>query len=107
MQHLLANGLILISKNFRCRLGEIDLIMQDGERLVFVEVRLRSNRNYGDGFSSVTYTKQKKIIRTARHYLANKTYYANVECRFDVVSVSLENGNHCLDWITDAFSVPH
>ena len=80
--------------------------MLDDEQLVFVEVRLRSNPNYGDGFASVTYTKQKKIIRTARHYLANKTYYANMSCRFDVVSVSLVRGSYCLDWITDAFGVP-
>lgn len=107
LQHLTANGLTLVSKNFRCRLGEIDLIMQDDEQLVFVEVRLRSNPDYGDGFASVNFTKQKKIISTARHYLANKTYYANVSCRFDVVSVSLSRGNYCLDWITDAFCVPH
>lgn len=107
LQHLLTNGLVLISKNFSCRLGEIDLIMQDNDQLVFIEVRLRSNHNFGDGFASVTYSKQKKIIRTARHYLANKTYYANVSCRFDVVSVSLVKGNYCLDWITDAFGVPH
>jgi putative endonuclease len=107
LRHLIENGLTLVAKNFRCRLGEIDLIMKDVQQLVFIEVRLRSNPNFGDGFASVTLSKQKKIIHTARHFLANKTYYANASCRFDVVSVSLVKGSYCLDWITDAFSVQH
>ncbi len=100
--HLEAQGLQLVARNFRCRLGEIDLIMTDGDVLVFVEVRFRRDERYGGGVESVTRNKQRKLIAAARAYLAHARA-AERPCRFDVVSVAKRNyGPHFL-WIRDAF----
>lgn len=69
------NGLVLITANYQCKCGEIDLIMRDGEVLVFVEVRYRKISDYGDGVSSVNKAKQRKIIKATNNYLlANKIF---------------------------------
>ena len=97
-------GLSLLKQNFTCRLGEIDLIMQQADELAFIEVRMRTNTLYGDGFASVTQQKQRKIILAASLYLAKNSRYANANCRFDVISVS-GSGNICSDdWIKHAFT---
>src|SRR5512139_3398258 len=67
---LQANGLKLVARNWRCRFGEIDLVMQDGATLVFIEVRLRSRSDFGGAAASVTPVKQKKLLAAARQYLA-------------------------------------
>lgn len=91
-------GLTPVTHNWRCRFGEIDLIMRDGETLVFVEVRLRNHRDFGDGLASVTPAKQKKLLAAARAYLATlKTLPA---CRFDVVAMRDDSQP---DWLRNAF----
>lgn len=102
-QHLETQKLRLVAKNFRCKLGEIDLIMMDKDTLVFVEVRLRNNTGYGDGAQTVTATKQRKLRNTAKLYL--QTHFGNrpPPCRFDVVSIAIERGKPQIDWIKDAF----
>jgi putative endonuclease len=80
-------------------MGEIDLIMTDENCLIFVEVRLRTNPNYGSGAESVTLTKQRKIIRTTQFYLLNHAI-GNRDCRFDVISIDDK-----IDWIQGAFSL--
>lgn len=95
---LRAKGLQLISKNYRCRWGEIDLIMKEKETLVFVEVRMRNNRFYGGAIGSVDYFKQIKLERTASHYI--KTFYNDADipdCRCDLIVI--QNGK--LSWIRD------
>lgn len=82
---LKAQGLRPVARNWRCRFGEIDLVMHDRDTLVFVEVRLRNHAGFGDGFDSVTPTKQRRLIATARHYLA--TLKSMPPCRFDVVAL--------------------
>uniref|UniRef100_UPI00261D453A YraN family protein n=2 Tax=Nitrosomonas TaxID=914 RepID=UPI00261D453A len=62
--------LTLLESNYRCRFGEIDLIMQEGNTVVFVEVRMRSGNRFGGAAASITTAKQLKLIRAARHYLA-------------------------------------
>jgi len=95
---LKSNGLKLVARNWRCRFGEIDLVMQDGPTLVFVEVRLRSRSDFGGAAASVTSSKQKKLLAAARQYLgALKTL---PPCRFDVVALT---GNTPPDWIKNAF----
>lgn len=69
-QYLSNQGLKLLKRNYRCRHGEIDLILQDGDTLVFAEVRLRSHNHYGGAAASINAAKQKRLIRTAQHYLA-------------------------------------
>ncbi|MFO7541901.1 MAG: YraN family protein [Thiobacillus sp.] len=91
-------GLTPVARNWRCRFGEIDLIMQDGATRVFIEVRLRSRSDFGGAAASVTPAKQKKLLAAAHQYLAQlKTV---PPCRFDVVALT---GNTTPDWIRNAF----
>lgn len=102
LDHLQRAGLRLLERNFRCRMGEIDLIMADGAVLVFVEVRFRASDRYGTGFETVTRAKQRKLYRAARAYLARHKA-GNAFCRFDVVSVTKRNYQPDLLWVKDAF----
>lgn len=86
-------------KNFRCRLGEIDLIARDGRYLVFVEVKYRHTGESGWAASAVNRKKQMAISRTARFYLLRHGYGEDIPCRFDVVAI---DGNH-MEWIRNAF----
>ena len=95
---LKTQGLKLVMRNWRCRFGEIDLIMQDGPTRVFVEVRLRSRGDFGGAAASVTPVKQKKLLAAARQYLT--TLKTLPPCRFDVVALS---GDGVPDWIKNAF----
>jgi putative endonuclease len=95
---LQSNGLKLVARNWRCRFGEIDLVMQDGPTLVFVEVRLRSSSDFGGAAASVTPAKQKKLLAAARQYLT--TLKTLPPCRFDVVALT---GNAPPEWIKNAF----
>ena len=106
-RYLKSQGLKLLSTNFSCRLGEIDIIMLDKNMLVFVEVRFRKNNNFGDGLESITAAKQRKLRRTAELYLQQNSQYENA--RFDVVSMSkstqtrLGGQQYTFDWISNAF----
>ena len=102
--YLQQHSLKLITKNYYCRRGEIDLIMQDGQDLVFIEVKYRKNAQFGSAAESVTRQKQLKIITTAEHYLLqSKERYVNY--RFDVVAISPENDKPAIMWIKDAFQL--
>jgi putative endonuclease len=96
-EHLQANGLKLIERNFNCCLGEIDIIMQDGDEIVFVEVR--HNKHIAHAIESIDHYKQSKIIKAATFFLQKKQWYDKVHCRFDVVAVT----DNDLEWIKDAF----
>lgn len=97
---LLSAGLRIIARNFRCRHGEIDLIAQEGETLVFCEVRLRSARGYGGAAESIDAAKQARIIAAARYYLSARRETA---CRFDVLLLqNLDSAR--MRWIRDAFA---
>jgi putative endonuclease len=92
------HGLKLLARNWRCRFGEIDLVMQDGATLVFVEVRLRSRSDFGGAAASVTPAKQKKLLAAARQYLAALKILP--PCRFDVVALTRSAPP---EWIKNAF----
>ena len=93
-------GLLFVSANYRCRQGEIDLIMREHQTLVFVEVRYRASRDYGGALSSVTPAKQQKIRHTARYFLLNQQINeAHQACRFDIVSY--DDGQR--SWLKNAF----
>ncbi|OED40132.1 YraN family protein [Endozoicomonas sp. (ex Bugula neritina AB1)] len=98
-------GLQLIIGNFACRTGEIDLIMLDGDTLVFIEVRFRSNRHFGSAPSTITSKKQLKIRKTAAYYLQKHPQHNHRTCRFDVVAVSGNDAapKKSLEWIKNAF----
>lgn len=99
---LVQQGLVKREKNYRCKLGEIDLIMQHNTTLVFIEVRLRSHTGFANAAESVTYRKQQKIIKTAQYYLQQHHLTDKANCRFDVIAFS---DNSSPEWIKDAFSV--
>ncbi len=99
---LLAQGLVKKGKNYRCKLGEIDLIMQHNDVLVFIEVRLRSHRQFAQAAESVTFSKQQKIIKAAYYYLQQHQLTDKVNCRFDVVAF---DDSAAPDWIQNAFCV--
>jgi putative endonuclease len=95
------HGLKLVVQNYHCRFGEIDLILHDGETLVFAEVRLRNSKHFGGAAASIDMRKQRKLICTAQHYL---TTLARIPpCRFDalLMSTRIKAAN-----ITDKFSNP-
>ena len=103
-RYLTARGFKLLQRNYRCRHGEIDLIMRDLETTVFVEVRLRAegraSGNFGGAAESITRTKQQRIIAAAQHWLIGKT---ECPCRFDVVLLEgIDTGD--ITWLRDAFS---
>ena len=103
-QWLNAQGLHTVARNYRCRLGEIDLVMRGGNTLVFVEVRLRASKAYGGAPASVTVRKQQRLVRAARHYLAAHPGQATLDCRFDVLGVAPDQaGEADFEWITHAF----
>lgn len=101
---LQGQGLTTVARNYRCKAGEIDLIMLDQDYLVFVEVRLRSNTAYVSALESVDRRKQNKLIRSAQLFLQQHPQYSQHFCRFDVVASDHSSAiAHQLLWIKDAF----
>lgn len=99
----------ILETNFCCRVGEIDIVARDRNELVFVEVRLRNNTQFGSGAESVTWTKQHKLIQAARYYLlTHRNSGIEPICRFDVISMREPNyagrARWQVQWIADAFS---
>jgi putative endonuclease len=100
LHYLEKQGLSLITRNYRCRQGEIDLIMTDGNQLAFIEVRYRKNSLFGSAAESVTTSKQRRIAAAASHYLIS--HGDNRSCRFDVVAIAGDHRNG-IEWIQNAF----
>ena len=98
--YLRRKGLALIEANYRCRWGEIDLVLRDRDTVVFTEVKLRRSKSFGGAIYSVDPRKQARIIAAARHYLAGRK---EVPCRFDVVLLERLDPPR-IEWIRDAFS---
>ena len=100
-RYLQARGLQLVQRNYHSRRGEIDLVMQDKDSLVFVEVRYRRQSRFGSAAESIDRRKQSKLIACANHYLQAFPGIAGQPCRFDVVSIG---GNmKRIEWIRNAF----
>lgn len=100
---LIDQGLKLVERNWRCRYGEIDLIMLDRATLVFVEVRYRKNTTFADPLESVNRTKQQKIIAAAHFFLQQNSQWQEYNCRFDVVAAKSIDRKYCFDWVKHAF----
>lgn len=109
VQLLKAKQMSIRELNFRCHLGdvvgEVDIIAEDkGDVIVFVEVKTRSNENYGSPEEAVGYSKQKKLVQLAMYYL-QKEQLEDRLCRFDVISIIMKNNKiERVDHIVDAFS---
>lgn len=100
LTHLRERGLQLIARNFRCRGGELDLVMQDRGTLAVIEVRQRSHRGFASAAESVDRRKQQKIIQATQLFLLQHPQYEPWPLRFDVVAL---DGRGQLDWIPNAF----
>jgi putative endonuclease len=98
---LAGRGLAIVGRNYRCRLGEIDLIARDGETLVFVEVRMRSSARFGGAIGSITAAKQRKLVAAAGLYLSRRARAPH--CRFDAVLLDALDP-HRIEWLRDVIS---
>ncbi|MEE8429082.1 MAG: YraN family protein [Gammaproteobacteria bacterium] len=102
-RYLQQQGMRLMVRNYRCRRGEIDLIMLHGDSLVFIEVRYRHRPDYGSAAESIDLRKQQKISRCALHYLQRHPALARYPGRFDVVCIAPGDSGLKVKWIPDAF----
>ena len=102
LSFLLCHGLKLEQRNYACRLGEIDLILLDGKTLVFVEVKAREGKVFGDAAEAVTPTKRRRIVALATEYLA-RHHLSDHPCRFDVVSIQMNAGQSTIEVFQGAF----
>ncbi len=102
-QFLKKNGYRILERNYKTRIGELDIIASDGRTLVFVEVKTRESIAYGRPFEAVNYNKKRKIANVAMIYL--KKLKDIPPCRFDVVSIFIENGKSECELIKDAFEL--
>lgn len=96
---LSSHGLTIVSRNYRCRGGEIDIICRHGNVLIFVEVRLRRDPHFGGAAASITPAKQRRIVLAARHFLL-ETGQNNADCRIDCVLIDANE----LNWIKNAIA---
>ncbi len=101
LDYLRRQGMALVMRNYRCRGGELDLIMRDGANLVFVEVRARSSARFGGAAASVTAAKRRRMTIAAAHYLM--IHRIDAPCRFDVVTLDGPGDDPVLNWIPAAF----
>jgi putative endonuclease len=100
---LQAQGLRLLEQNYRCYQGEIDLIMQDKNEIVFVEVRSRSRIDFGKAGETINKSKQKKLIKAGMRFLQQKEWLFKVNSRFDVIAIHFLADKLQLEWIKSAF----
>lgn len=103
LDYLTEQGFRLVQRNFTCKTGEIDLIVQKDDLVVFVEVRSRTGIQYGNPSETVNRKKQDKIRKTAKYYLYCNPYLEKYYCRFDVISIVWFDGKASVEWIPDAF----
>ncbi|MBB6246996.1 YraN family protein [Rhodanobacter sp. A1T4] len=96
-------GLKLLARNYNTRFGELDLVMLDGNTIVFVEVRYRKHSAHGDAAASVTASKRTKLIKAAEFWLAENPKRANSICRFDIFTYDGLPENARGTWLCDAF----
>lgn len=103
VEMLVSKGFQIVKRNFFFgRSGEIDIIAKDGDTLVFVEVKARTSKAYGDPLFSITYSKQNSIRRCAEGYLyINKI--RDIECRFDVITIDLSQKPPLMNHLINAF----
>jgi putative endonuclease len=97
-------GYRIVERNYQCIFGEIDIVAEEGETLVFIEVKSRRSEAYGDPQLAVGHEKQKKLSRIAMHYLEEK-HLRHRPARFDVVAVKLLSSGHKIELIRNAFEL--
>jgi putative endonuclease len=109
LRHLERHGLQLLVRNYRCRAGEIDLVLRDPAAavLVLVEVRSRSRRDYGGAAASIGVAKRRRFSLAARHLLLTHRELRRMRVRFDVVAIdpSRDGGEPIVTWLRGAFGL--
>ncbi len=101
-EHLERLGFTILERNYRCRLGEIDLVAEERDVLCFVEVRSRASTRYGEAIETITPAKRRRIALAAHHYLVTRRLEERA-CRFDVVTISSSGAEPEL--VRDAFDL--
>ncbi len=106
-RYLESQGMKYLQQNLRYPVGEIDLLMEDTEYVVFVEVRYRRQTRFGSGAETVNYTKRQKLIKAALYYLQQHPQMARLPMRFDVISIAgeLNQDSAKIDWLKNAFTI--
>jgi putative endonuclease len=105
LRYLSERKLQLIQRNYRCRTGEIDLVMLEGRTLALIEVRYRADASFGGAAASVTWHKQRRIASASRHLLLTRHDLRRYPARFDVVAVTPVREGLQIEWIRAAFSL--
>jgi putative endonuclease len=105
VQYLCQQGYQILERNYRCRVGEIDLIARDGRTLVFIEVKTRRSQTFGPAAAAVTLEKQRHLVKASQVYLIQQRK-ADELCRFDVVTIELNAQKPRIELIKDAFQTP-
>ncbi|WP_249671813.1 YraN family protein [Pseudomonas abieticivorans] len=104
LRHLEQQGLHLLARNWLCKHGELDLVMLDGDTVVFVEVRYRLHAGWGGALESVDARKREKLVVAAQVFLQKEARWADHPCRFDVIALEGTAGQaQRLNWLRDAF----
>ncbi|MGM0783413.1 YraN family protein [Halomonas faecis] len=98
---LVARGLVLVARNQHAKGGELDLVMRDGDTLIFVEVRHRTDSRHGHPLETITAAKQRRLIKAARFYLTRNRL--SCPCRFDALAVTGKPPELDFEWIQGAF----
>lgn len=101
-KYLRKSGYQILEQNYSCKLGEIDLIVYQKDKLIFVEVKTRRSINYGPPQAAVDYRKQDKIRKVALYYLSINRGL-DMEFRFDVISIMLKKGQVEIEHFKNAF----
>ena len=102
-RYLRKQGLKVLATNIGYPFGEIDLIAEDGDELVFIEVRFRSNQSHGTAAETVQKPKQRRIVLASQAWLANNPTYQNHYCRFDLIAIDSVMDSKHTNWEKNAF----
>jgi putative endonuclease len=102
-QYLRQAGFDILLRNFRCRLGELDIVARRGALLVIAEVRLRTRSDFGGAADSITAGKRRRIVQATRYLLVRQPALRRLQIRFDTLLLDTQEGD--IDWIDDAFSI--
>lgn len=102
VKYLKSNGFKILNKNFRCAIGEIDIVAKEKDTIVFIEVKTRKSDDFTEPFESIGKRKQNKIRNLAEYYLQEKDC-SDCEIRFDVLSIVSDGQNNKIEHITNAF----
>ncbi|RDH45434.1 YraN family protein [Zooshikella ganghwensis] len=106
LAYLKQHGLKLVQRNYAWKGGEIDLIMLDKTTLVFIEVRYRKNTTYGTAAETLTSSKQRKLINTAKHFLLTQAKH-NPPCRFDLLAITGQMPDQQTEWVKNIIQLTY